>query len=125
PTQRRLDREAIRRGFGGLSGAYTAFKNPLTQLPLGERGEVSIHVWRNRVTGAKDEQLDYLIYTEPIPAGTSILTDSIKGTFDRYEITPGAITFYLGDRPHLGNNQYSVVGYLPRQYKNVAAILRS
>jgi tetratricopeptide (TPR) repeat protein len=108
-----------------LTGSYTTFRNPLTQLPLGERGEVTIYLGRNRVTGAKDEQLDYLIYTEPIPAGTSILTDSIKGTFDRYEITPGAITFYLGDRPYLGNIQYSVVGYLPGKYKNVPSILRS
>jgi uncharacterized protein YfaS (alpha-2-macroglobulin family)/outer membrane protein assembly factor BamD (BamD/ComL family) len=125
PALRMLDGEAIPRGFGVLTGGYTAFKNPLTQLPLGERGEVSIHLWRDRMTGAKDEQLDYLIYTEPIPAGTSILTDSIKGTFDRYEITPGAITFYLGDRPHLGGIQYSLVGYLPGKYKNVPSILRS
>ncbi len=125
PALRMLDGEAIPRGFGVLTGGYTAFKNPLTQLPLGERGEVSIHLWRDRMTGAKDEQLDYLIYTEPIPAGASILTDSIKGTFDRYEITPGAITFYLGDRPHLGNIQYSLVGYLPGKYKNIPSILRS
>jgi tetratricopeptide (TPR) repeat protein len=92
---------------------------------LGERGEVSIDLWRNRVTGAKDEQLDYLIYTEPIPAGTTILTDTIAGAFDRYEIMPGAITFYLGDRPYLGNIRFSVVGYLPGQFKNAPSVLRS
>lgn len=125
PAQRMLDGEAIPRGFGVLTGSFTSFKNPLTQLPLGERGEVTIYPWRSKVTGAKDEQLDYLVYTEPIPAGTSVLTDSIKGTFDRYEITPGAITFYLGDRPHFGNIQYTLVGYLPGQFKNVPSILRS
>ncbi|MBI3866371.1 MAG: hypothetical protein HY290_31210, partial [Planctomycetia bacterium] len=125
PAQRMLDGEAIPRGFGVLTGGYSPFRNPLTQLPLGERGEVTIIPWRDRVTGAKDEQLDYLVYTEPIPAGTSILTDTIQGTFDRYEITPGAITFYLGDRPHFGNIHFSVVGYLPGKYKNVPSILRS
>ncbi len=125
PAQRMLDGEAIPRGFGVLTGGYTAFNNPLTQLPLGERGEVTIRVWRDRVTGAKDEQLDYLVYTEPIPAGTSVLAESIKGGFERYEITPGAITFYIGDRPHPGSIHFSLVGYLPGKYKNVPSILRS
>lgn len=125
PAQRMLDGETIPRGFGVLTGSFKSFTNPLTQLPLGERGEVTIHAWRDRVTGVKDEQFDYLVYTESIPAGTTVLTDSIRGTFDRYEITPGAITFYLGDRPHLGTIQFSLVGYLPGTYKNLPSILRS
>jgi alpha-2-macroglobulin len=125
PALRMLDGEAIPRGFGVLTGGYTAFKNPLTQLPLGERGEVSIHIWRNRVTGVKDEQFDYLVYTEPIPAGTTVLRESIQGSFERYEITPGAITFYIGDRPYPGSIQFTLVGYLPGQFKNVPSVLRS
>ena len=45
-----LDGKVIPRGFGILRGSYQTFKNPLTQLPLGERGEVSLvvtrHDWR-------------------------------------------------------------------------------
>jgi tetratricopeptide (TPR) repeat protein len=125
PAQRMLDGEPIPRGFGVLTGSFQSFTNPLTQLPLGERGEVTIQAWRDRVTGVKDEQFDYLVYTEAIPAGTTVLADSIRGAFDRYEITPGAITFYLGDRPHLGTIQFSLVGYLPGTFKNVPSILRS
>lgn len=125
PAQRMLDGEPIPRGFGVLSGPHSEFHNTLTQLPLGERGEVTINLWRDRVTGAKDEQLDYLVYSEPIPAGASVLTESIKGTFERYEISPGAITFYLGDRPILGNIQFSLVGYVPGKYRNVPSVLRS
>ena len=125
PAQRMLDGELIPRGFGVLTGGYSGFTNPLTQLPLGERGEVTISVWRNKLTGVKDEQLDYLVYTEPIPAGTSILKESIKGAFERYEITPGAITFYLGDKPYPGTIQYSLVGYLPGKYKSAPSVLRS
>lgn len=125
PAPRLLDGEEIPRGFGILTGGYSAFRNLLTQLPLGEKGEVTIHVWRDRVTGEKDEQLDYLIYTEPIPAGTSVLIESIQGQFERYEIAPGSITFYIGDRPHTGTIQFSLVGYLPGQYKNVPSFVRS
>ena len=125
PAQRLLDGETIPRGFGVLTGSYNTFTNPLTQLPLGERGEVTINIWRSRITGAQDEQLDYLVYTEPIPAGTSVLPDSIQGAFERYEITPGAITFYLGDRPYPGMIRFSLVGYLPGQFRNSPSVLRS
>ncbi len=125
PAQRMLDGELIPRGFGVLTGGFTSFTNPLTQLPLGERGEVTINVWRDKVKGDKDEQLDYLVYTEPIPAGTSVLKESINGAFERYEITPGAITFYIGDRPYPGAIHFSLVGYLPGKYKNVPSVLRS
>lgn len=125
PAQRMLDGETIPRGFSVLAGGYTGFQNKLTQLPLGERGEVTIHVWRQRVTGAKDEQLDYLVLTESIPAGASVLTDSIKGKFELYEIAPGSITFYLGDRPYPGTIQFTLVGYLPGTYRNAPCVVRS
>src|SRR5260370_42548805 len=38
PAQRMFDGEPIPRGLGVLAGGYTAFKNALTQLPVGERG---------------------------------------------------------------------------------------
>lgn len=125
PDQRYLDGEAIPRGFGVLTGSYNSFINPLTQLPLGERGEVTISTWRHNVTGAKGEQLDYLVLTEPIPAGTSVLTNSIRGNFERYEITPGAITFYLGDRPYPGEIQFTLVGYLPGKFTTPPTLVRS
>ncbi len=125
PAQRMLDGEPVPRGFGVLSGGHTSFRNPLTQLPLGERGEVTLHVWRQNVRGTPDEQLDYLVVTEPVPAGTMVLTESIQGPFERYEINPGSITFYVGDRPYVGDFRYSLVGYLPGQYQAGPTLVRS
>ena len=125
PAQRMLDGQSIPRGFNVLAGGYSTFRNPLTQLPMGERGEVTLHIYRTNARGTKDEQLDYLVVTEPIPAGTMVLTESIKGSFERYEIQPGAITFYIGDRTHPGNIHYTLVGYVPGAYRTVPTIVRS
>jgi tetratricopeptide (TPR) repeat protein len=125
PAQRLLDGEAIPRGFDVLSGSYTAFTNPLTQLPVGERGEVTLTIYRTRMTGQPNEPLDYLVVTEPIPAGATVLPDSVTGAFDDYEIGAGAITFYLGDRAGLGDIRYTLAGYVPGRYRTAPTLSRS
>ena len=126
PAKRMLDGKEIPRGFGILSGSFTSFRNPLTQLPLGDRGEVTLHV-RRRYSSAEwtRNQWDYLVVTEPIPAGAMVLTESITGKFERYEISAGAITFYLGDERSLNDIHYTLVGYLPGNYRTVPTVVRS
>lgn len=120
-----LDGQPVPRGFGVLSGGHTTFHNKLGQLPIGERGVVTLTTWRQNVRGVADEQFDYLIVTEPLPAGTTVLTDSISGKFDRYEIEPGSITFYLGDQPHSRTISFTVVGQIAGQYRAAPTVSRS
>jgi hypothetical protein len=117
-----LDGKAIPRGFGVLQGSYTAFRNPLTQLPLGERGLVSLTVTRH---DWNSPDRDYLVVTEPIPSGCSVLPNSVTGGFDRYEISPGAITFYVGNRQYSQTMSYTLVGYLPGGYKAAPTVVHS
>ena len=125
PAHRMLDGKAVPRGFGVLTGNYTHFRNPLTQLPVGDRAEVTIQVSRNGVRGTKDEQLDYLIIEEPLPAGTSVLRESIRGSFERFEIGASSITFFLGDTARPGPIYYTLVGHLPGNYRTVPTVVRS
>jgi tetratricopeptide (TPR) repeat protein len=125
PAQQMLDGQPIPRGFSVLTGSYQAFANPLTQLPVGERGEVTLLPRRLNVRNTPDEQYDYLVVTEPVPAGCTVLGDSIKGDFERYEMEPGAITFYIGDKRSPGNIQYTLVGYLPGEYRATPTVVRS
>jgi len=124
PAQRMLDGKPIPRGFG-IARRYEPFRNPLTQLPMGERGEVTLQVRRNNVRGVRDEQFDYLVVVEPIPAGTMVLRESIRGSFERFEIAPGSITFYIGDVPRPGDIGYTLVGYLPGSYRAAPTVVRS
>ncbi len=125
PAERMLDGETIPRGFDILSGSYTTFRNDLTQLPVGARGEVTLNVYRRHLRGTVDEQLDYLVVTEPLPAGASVLADSVRGSFERYEISAGSITFYLGDAPYPGALKYTLVGYVPGSFHAAPTVIRS
>lgn len=125
PAHRMLDGKVVPRGFGVLTGSYESFRNPLTQLPVGERAEVTLQVRRSGVRGTKDEQLDYLIVEEPLPAGTSVLRESIRGSFERFEIGAGRITFYIGAAAYPKDIQYTLVGHLPGNYRTVPTVVRS
>ena len=125
PAHRMLDGEVIPRGFGHLHSPYTSFSSPFTQVPVGERGEVTVDIWRSNATNQPNEHRHHLIYTEPLPAGVSVLTETITGQFERYEIGPSSITFYLGDRYQPGRIRFDVVGYVPGKYLRRPAVVRS
>jgi tetratricopeptide (TPR) repeat protein len=125
PAHRLLDGKVIPRGFNILVGGYKHFRNPLTQLPVGNKAEITLVVTRNNVRGTKDEQLDYLVVSEPIPAGAVVLEDSIRGSYERYEIGASEITFYLGDQPHPRAIRFTLVGHLAGQYQTVPTVVRS
>lgn len=125
PAPRELDGQEIPRGFDIVQGNYEFFRNPLTQLPVGQRGHVLLEVWRTVHAGTPDEQLEYLVLTEPLPAGVSVIESSISGGFERYEIQPGAITFYIGNRRHLDPIQFDVHGYLPGRYRAAPTSVRN
>jgi hypothetical protein len=60
PAERELDGQAVPRGFGILQGSFTTFRNPLTQLPVGQRGRVELEIWRQNVpANTTEEQLEY------------------------------------------------------------------
>ncbi len=118
PAPLEFDGRDVPRGFGGLTGSYSIFRNPLTELPVGRRGVVELEVWRNN-TDAK-----YLVVTEPIPSGATVIERSVQGPFERFELTPEGITFYIGSRPSIGTIRYELYGYLPGEYRAAPTIVR-
>ncbi|HET6879013.1 MAG TPA: tetratricopeptide repeat protein, partial [Pirellulales bacterium] len=118
PAPRELDGQTVPRGFDVVQGAFTTFRNPLTQLPVGQRGHVELRIWRNNLpANIVNEKMEYLIVTEPLPAGVTVIEQSISGAFGRYELTPGAITFFLGGQPHPDAITFDVHGYLPGEWR--------
>ncbi len=126
PAPLELDGQDIPRGFGVLSGSYNTFRNPLTQLPVGKRGHVELHIHRDNVPqNTPDGNLEYLVVTEPIPSGASVAEKSIRGGFERFELSPGAITFYIGNRHGIEDIHYDLHGYLPGQYRGAPTTVRN
>ena len=76
-------------------------------------------MWRKNVLpSVPEEQLEYLVITEPIPCGATVIEKSVQGGFERFEIAPGAITFYVGTRRYVGLDPLRAerlsAGHVPR-----------
>ncbi len=126
PAPLEYDGQEIPRGFDVLQGSYQTFRNPLTQLPVGKRGRVELQIWRaNLPANTPEEQLEYLVVTEPLPSGVTVVESSISGGFERYEFGAGTITFYIGSRMHVGSIAFDVHGYLPGEYKAAPTVIRN
>jgi hypothetical protein len=126
PAPLEVDGREVPRGFAVLEGNYTEFRNPMTQLPVGRRGVVELNLWRKNVPlNTPADQLEYLVVTEPIPSGATVIERSVQGGFERFDIGPDAITFYVGTRPYPGMIRYELYGYLPGKYRAVPTCVRN
>jgi tetratricopeptide (TPR) repeat protein len=126
PAPLEFEGKPVPRGFDVLTGSYSTFRNPVTQLPVAKRASVTIETYRYNITGnTPDEELPYLVITEPLPAGVTVVESSISGDYDRYEISPGAVTFYLGNRRYFSPIRFDVYGYLPGEYRGTPTVVRN
>ena len=125
PAKQVFDGRVVPRGFVVVNGSYKTFTNPLTQLPVGERCEVTVSPRRYRSNTQIGDQYDYLVLTEPIPAGCTVLESSVSGQFERFEIEPGQITFHIGSRRSPSDIRYTLLGYVPGTFRAPQSILRS
>ncbi|MCA9214732.1 MAG: tetratricopeptide repeat protein [Planctomycetales bacterium] len=119
------DGRTVPRGFDVVSGSYQSFRNELNELPVGKRGRVTLDVWRPFVQpNTPNEQLEYLVVTEPLPAGVSVVEDSVTGGFDRFEIGDGQITFFIGNRRGIGSISYDIHGFVSGDFKVAPSVIR-
>jgi alpha-2-macroglobulin len=126
PAERMFNGKPVPRGFGVLTGSYKTFTNPFTQVPVGERGEVVLRMYRRNISSDPGRHNEPLVVVEPIPAGCTVLEGSVSGDrLVRHDIEPGRITFYLGGHDHPGYVQYTLVGYVPGEFRTAPTILRN
>ncbi len=126
PAPLEIDGRPVSRGFGVVAGTYKEYNNPLTQLPVGRRGTVSLKIVRkNERQDVPAERLEYLVVTEPIPAGVRVVDGTVRGGFERFELSPGAITFFIGNNNSPSTIYYDIVGYLPGDYRAGPAVVRN
>lgn len=124
PAPREFDGLEIPRGFDVVQGSYRPFRNPLTQLATPRRGRIVLQLSRQNVQNVADEQLEYLVVSEPLPSGVTVIEQSVRGGFERFEVTPGQITFFVGGRRHVDDIEFEVHGYVPGKYRAGPAIAR-
>ncbi len=125
PAPLEIDGKEISRGFDNVRDSTKRFRNPLTQLPAGSRGLVELTLQRDVADTLPDEQLPYLVVTEAIPSGASVIETSVRGSFEQFEIIPGAIKFYIGERRIIGPIHYELYGYLSGEYQVPPTVVRN
>ena len=122
PAPLEVDGKEVPRGHDIISGSYSWTPNKVTQLPVGQRAivHVGIHLDWPRI---REQRWPYLVVTEPLPTGVTVLEKSITGQFERFEIGPGAITFYMQPTQN-PNITYTISGYVPGQYRAGPTVVR-
>lgn len=116
PGRLRVDGAEVPRGFSALDGNVTPFRNELRQLPVGVEGLVELHVRRAEDAPDRASESDLLVVTEPLPAGVTVVGGSPAGDFERYELSPGQITFFVRSRA-AGTVRFAVRGDRPGTYR--------
>ncbi|MDZ7618015.1 MAG: hypothetical protein U1E05_13500, partial [Patescibacteria group bacterium] len=124
PAPRMLDGRELPRGFGILAGNYTQFTNPLTQLPVEHRAVVELYVRRLSGSDATASRPEYCVITDPIPAGTRVVEQSITGPIERFEVTPAGIVFHLVHSDRVAVIRYELVAEAEGTYEAGPALLR-
>jgi len=125
PAPIELDGREIPRGFDVLTGPFTTWRSPVTELPVGRRAQVLLYYYPVNGHLIPEDEREYVVITEPIPSGCTVLEKSITGQFDRYEIGPGYITFYVGNRSQPNEIRFDIYGYLPGKYRAAPTVVRN
>ncbi|MBD3181659.1 tetratricopeptide repeat protein [Candidatus Poribacteria bacterium] len=88
----------------------------ITQLEAGAQTYVSVDI--------KDQWSDrYFVVHEYLPAGTTLVNDSVSGNFQHYEAGYGMITFYYPPGRHVRDYRYQLVSYAPGTYRAMPSVI--
>ena len=125
PSYKEIDGRTFQRGFRVVNGSDIEFKNNLSELPIGNRGMVELEIKVPVPQGASSsDSLDYLVVSEPIPAGASVIERSITGNFQHYEILPGEILFYVG-ASRQSQISFELIGVSQGDYRAGPTVVRN
>ncbi len=119
------DGKPVRTGFGVLTGSYSTFINEVSQLPVGRVTHVELDVDRLATSHTPEGDHDFLIVREPIPAGATVLENSVSGSYEYYRIGDAEITFYVGRTRYVGDLRYTLIGYAPGTHRVLPTVVES
>jgi len=124
PAEPELDGKKLPVGFAAAVNPST-FENVATGTYLGRRARVGLVVWRNIPSETPEWDRDFLVVEEPLPAGTTLIEDSVVSSAASYTYADGLLTFYFPPDRNPGGIQYDVYGMLPGKFRTLPASVRS
>lgn len=124
PADPELDGKKLPVGFSAAVNPST-FENFATGTYLGRRARVGLTVWRNIPSETPEWDRDFLVVEEPLPAGTTLIEDSVVSSAASYTYAEGVLTFYYPPDRNPGGIQYDVYGGIPGKFRTLPASVRS
>ncbi len=124
PAPPMLEGRELPRGFNIVTGSYSRFLNPLSQLPLERRVVVDLRFARLTPADEARSRPEYAVITDPIPAGARVIEKSIEGPVERYEIGPAGITFHVIHSERVGTIRYELVAEAEGTYRTGPTLMR-
>lgn len=130
PAPLEVDGREVPRGIS--SGNEGVFVKPgwslphsrVTQLPVGKQAIFEITAAPRVLTPGP--VIDQFVLTVPIPAGTSVVPNTIVGPFDRYELRAQEIVFFFArPRSEAVTVNFRVTGTIPGDYVVEPAVIRN
>ena len=118
-----LDGRPLAAGFTAASRPQT-FENTVTQAALGGKVPISVEAWRDQPDGQPSWERDFLVLTEYLPAGTTLVEGSVNSQASHYTVEDGVLTLYFTPDQQPGV-VYEVYGYLPGAYRALPPSLSS
>ncbi len=115
PAPRLWEGKPVPQGFATVTNAV-AWRNLATEVAAGRHVQVQLQ-W----SAAQGVPVgSYVVLREPLPSGCRALENSIQGSFERYELGEGEITFFFSGR-NAGAVTYDLYGALEGGYRALPA----
>ena len=92
----------------------------ITQLPSGARTYVTVNIIKMKAYPSNS----YIIVDEYFPAGTTLVEDSVSGSYQHYEVGDGVIRFYYLPKQRVRDYLYQLVSYAPGDYRVLPTVIR-
>ncbi|MCH2100671.1 MAG: tetratricopeptide repeat protein [Planctomycetes bacterium] len=107
----------VETGFDVLARPNEGWRNEVRELERGVATRVSLN-WRHSLGEALEgADWPYMALRVPLPAGVSVLPDSVRGSFDRFQMRGNELVVYLGQRKGDGWLEYKLIGSTPGTYR--------
>ena len=109
----------IQTGFGVLERSGEGWHNEVSELERGGASRVNLQWYHSPRDLREESDWPYLAMRVPLPAGTHVLPDSVRGNFDRFQIRDHELVVYLGQHRGSGWMEYKLIGTVPGSYRTL------
>jgi uncharacterized protein YfaS (alpha-2-macroglobulin family)/TolA-binding protein len=112
-------------GFQRTRNFRKQWDNTVDHLAFAEVTPVRVDFYRNYDQSESQDSLDYLTLEVPLPAGTSLVDDSVEGTMQSWHLDRGVLHVDVGQHRGSGRVFFRLRGLQPGTYRTLPPVLRS